>query len=113
MITIDAVGKDGASILPDLQHSSPTGGLCQTEWRGRLQLTVGDVVRDAAGWCVVGGISHDGVLGLTVVAVIGADNQVWRHTLAMSAGAEVRTDARIDPDTLYKLGELKPALVSA
>ena len=23
MMTIDAVGKDGASILPDLQHSSP------------------------------------------------------------------------------------------
>ena len=104
MMTIDAVGKDGASILPDLQHSSPTGGLCQTEWRNRTRLMPGDVVRDAAGWCVVGGISHDGVMGLSVVAVIDEHLQVWRHTLAASAGAEVRLDARIDPDTLHKLG---------
>ena len=109
MMTIDALGKDGANILADLQHTSPAGGLCQSEWRDRTRLVPGDVVRDAAGWCVVGGISHDGVLGLSVVAVIDEHGMVWRHTLAACAGAEVRTDARVDPDTLHKLGELTPA----
>src|ERR1700729_782037 len=109
MMTIDVLGKDGSPILAELQYSSPTGGLCQSEWRDRTRLVPGDVVRDAAGWCVVGGITHDGVLGLSVVAVIDEHRMVWRHTLAASAGAEVRTDARVDPDTLYKLGSLTPA----
>jgi len=113
MITVSALGKDGESILHDFQRSSPSGGECRTEWRDRTRLVPGDVVRDAAGWCVVGGISHDGVTGITVVAVIDADNQVWRHTLIMSGGAEVRLDGRIDPDTLHKLGTLTPAAAAA
>ena len=54
-------------------------------------------------------LGKDGVLGLSVVVTIDQHNMTRRQTLAMSAGAEVRTDARVDPDTLYKLGKLTPA----
>lgn len=106
MIMIDAVGKNGRSILPDLDGASPTGGFVRTEWRTQYDLRPGDVLRDASGWAVIAGLAHDGILGVSTVALITADGQMTRRTLAACGGAEVRADARINPGSLWKLSDL-------
>jgi hypothetical protein len=103
MITIDALGKDGRNILRDLDGASPTGGFVRSESRPRTSLVPGDVVREAGAWAVVSDVRHNGVHGITSLAVITADGETVRHTLVLSDVADVRTDARIDPDTLWKL----------
>lgn len=103
MIAIDAVGKDGRNILRDLDGASPTGGLVRTETRNRVRLVPGDVIRDSLGWAVVAGTAHDGILGVSTVATIDKAGEVTRRTMTSSDCAKVRTDTRIDPDTLWKL----------
>lgn len=106
MVIIDAVGKDGRPILDDLQHSSPTGGLCQTATRPRAEIQPGHLVRDSCGWSVVLGTATDGVLGITTLALMRADLTTRRATLYTSDCAEVRTDATIDTWSLWKLADL-------
>lgn len=107
MITIDAAGTDGRNILPDLDGCSPGGGHVTTERRGRTELRPGDVLRDVdSAWSVVVGLAHNGRTGITTVALVAADGFTDRRTLAGCAGAEVRTDVRIDQDTLYKLPDI-------
>jgi hypothetical protein len=106
MITIDALGKNGCSVLPDLEGTSPTGGLVTTQWRGQYALAVGDLVRAPGGWGVIADIRHNGILGCTTAGVILPDGTAEIRSLWGSGGAVVRTDARIDPDTLWRLAEL-------
>lgn len=107
MITIDALGKDGANILGDLEGCSPAGGFVRTEWRTQYDLRPGDVVRGTdCYWEVIAGLSHDGMTGVTRLALVRPDSTVHALTLVCREGADVRTDTRIDPDTLWKLGDL-------
>jgi Holliday junction resolvase-like predicted endonuclease len=106
MITIDAVGKDGRNILHDLDGASPTGGLVTSEHRARTRLTPGDVISDCGAWVVVVDVEHQGIPGVTTVGLMDAAGATGGHTLIGCAGATVRTDTRIDPDTLYKLARI-------
>jgi hypothetical protein len=103
MITIDALGKDGNSILFDLAGASPTGGFVTSESRPGRTLMPGDLVRDMGGWHVVTDVRHNGITGMT--HAMHADFVGQTSTLLLAAGqsVEVRTDTRIDPDTLWKL----------
>lgn len=107
MITIDAHGKDGRNILPDLDGASPTGGYVSSEYRPRHKLTVGDVIRDHDGaggqWSVIADIRHNGIIGISHVGIIRADGTSHVWILVPSDGADVRTDTRIDPDTLWRI----------
>lgn len=107
MITLDALGKDGSIILPDLQGASPGGGLVTSEWRACGKLAPGDVVRHD-GWAVIAGISHDGVTGTGQAALITAVGEISRRFLVAGEGMDTRTDTRIDPRTLYKLMPREP-----
>lgn len=102
MLTIDALGADGHSILPDLQGASPTGGLVTSESRPCQVIAVGQLVRHH-GWSVVGGIIQDGVTGLCHLALIDAGGEVSTRTVGRGQSVEVRTDAMISPDSLFKL----------
>lgn len=107
MITINSLGKDGASILPDLDGSAVGRMFISTEWRTKYQLAPGDVIRDSGGqggqWSVVADIRHNGILGISTVGLITADRTGHVLILAGSGGAEVRLDTRIDPDTLWQI----------
>ena len=105
MTILDAL-DDGRPVLEDLAGASPSGGPVSTEWRTQYPLTPGDVVRgDVCDWAVLAGISHDGITGISRAAMIRPDRSVYARTLVMDDGAEVRTDARIDPHTLWKLAK--------
>lgn len=107
MVIIDARLKDGRSALCDLEGTSPGGGLVTTESRNRVTLTPGDVIRDcgewASSWAVVADVRHNGISGITNAGLVSAEGQVWHRVLTSSDSVEVRTDTRIDPETLYKL----------
>jgi hypothetical protein len=107
MITINALGKNRQSILPDLDGASPTGGEVRTENRPRYSLAPGDVVRDgqASGgqWSVVADVRHNGILGISTVGLIRADGTSAVWVLTFTDVANVRTDTRIDPDTLWQI----------
>jgi hypothetical protein len=106
VIILDALLTDGRPALEDLAGASPSGGPVTTEWRTQYRLTPGDVVRgDVCDWAVIAGISHDGITGISRAAMIRPDRSVYARTLVMDDGAEVRTDARIDPHTLWKLAK--------
>lgn len=102
MIEIDAVGIDGQSILPDLQGASPTGGFVTSESRPCEKIAVGHLVRHN-GWSVVAGIAHDGVFGLCRLALVDCAGEVSSRSLYRGQSDEVRTDAAISPDSIYKL----------
>jgi hypothetical protein len=103
MITLDALGKNGHSILHDLQGASPTGGPMASEWRDSHEVNTGDLVRSMGGWCVVAGIRRDGMTGITVAALVDHGGLASRLLLTDGGVAEVRSDTRIDPSTLWKL----------
>lgn len=103
MITTDALLEDGRSALDDLQGASPGGGFVTSQSRPRAQLAPGDIVRWCGTWTVVAAISHNGVTGLSRAALVTAAGELTRNTLTHGEGMDTRTDARIDPDTLYKL----------
>lgn len=112
MITIDALGKNGASILPDLEGASPTGGFVHSEWRGRDRLRPGDLIRTSAGWAVITLIERNDMdawqtwppLHSAVLTTADRFGETARRFMwVTSDGAEVRTDTRVDPDTLWKL----------
>lgn len=110
MITIDALGKDGRNILGDLEGCSPAGGPVRTQWRAQYELRPGDVVRGTdCYWEVIAGLSHDGMTGITRLALVRPDNTIHSEMLVCGDGADVRQDTRIDPDTLWKLAELAHA----
>ena len=102
-ITIDALLKDGRSALEDLAGASPTGGLVRTESVARTELAPGDVIRDCGAWTVVTDVRHNGIQGVTTAALVTAGGDTIVRTLVSCDGAERRSDARIDADTLYKL----------
>ena len=111
MIEIDALGKDGSNILPELQGASPTGGYVQSEYRDASRLEPGDVVRHAGAWGVVMrtgtatvyGADHR-VLDISPVAeILTAGGTLHRETFWASSGTEARTDTRIDPDSLASI----------
>lgn len=112
MITIDALGKDGASILPGIDGSSPSGGLVTSEPREHVTLRPGDVVRKAGAWCVVTDVRHNGITGLTTYSLVWPDGSAGRSTAPSDTSLEVRTDTRIDPFTLYKLSAMFTARAS-
>ena len=111
MITIDALGKDGANILPELQDASPTGGYVQSEYRDGSRLEPGDVVRHDGAWAVVmrAGTATVYGAGRTVLdispmaEILTADGTLQRQTFYLASGTEVRTDTRIDPGTLASI----------
>ena len=102
---IDALLTDGRSALADLHGASPGGGLVTSETAARIRITPGDVVRHNGAWVAVAGVGHDGVTGITRLAMIDKDGVLIFDTMIASDVIEVRTDARIDPDTLYKLAD--------
>ena len=104
MMMISALGKDGASILPDLQHASPTGSQMASESRPGFEIGPGDLIRHAGEWVVVAAVAHNGLTGITRIAYIAA-SEAGPRTFSMWRGQsyEVRTDTRIDPDTLWRL----------
>jgi hypothetical protein len=106
MITIDALLTDGRPALYDLDGASPTGGLVRSEYVARTELKPGDVIRDCGAWVVVTDIRHTGIMGVTTAALMTAAGETLIRTFASSDGADRRSDARIDPDTLYKLTAL-------
>jgi hypothetical protein len=104
VIVIDALLKDGRPALADLQGASPSGGQVRSESRVVVTLTPGDLMRHNGEWAVVWEVAHHGGTGLTRLLLLTADS-MWRNPGALAAGqsVEVRTDARIDPGTLWKL----------
>lgn len=103
MLTIDALLKSGRSALYDLEGASPASGFVTTESRNRVTLTPGDVIRESGSWVAVADVRHNGISGISSVGFVSAEGQVWYRTLTSTDAVEVRTDTRIDPDTLYKL----------
>jgi hypothetical protein len=103
MITIDALGKDGASILPGLAGASPSGGFVTTGTKPCTDLRCGDVLRGGNYWAVIAGLAHNAILGCVTVATIADTGEVDRRTYWAGESVEYRTDTRIDPDTLHKL----------
>ena len=103
MITIDALGKDGASILPDLAGASPSGGYVTTASKPCTELRCGDVLRGGDYWAVIAGVAHNAILGSVTVATITDTGSIERATYWAGESVEYRTDTRIDPDTLHKL----------
>jgi hypothetical protein len=102
MEIIHALGKDGRSIMPDLQGASPTGGFVTSESRNGHLIELGHLVRHH-GWSVVAGIVQDGITGLCHLALIDADGNADTRTLYRGQSDEVRTDVKISPDTLFKI----------
>jgi hypothetical protein len=107
--TIDALLNDGRSALSDLEGASPGGGQVTSEPAYGPQITPGDVVRYCGSWMAVTEASHNGILGLTRLAMIDAAGAVTPYTMLASDVIDRRTDARIDPDTLYKLADQSAA----
>lgn len=107
--TLDALTADGRSALFDLEGASPGGGQVTSQPAHGPQITPGDVVRYCGAWMAVTGASHNGILGLTRLAMIDAAGAVTPHTMLASDVIDRRTDARIDPDTLYKLADQSAA----
>lgn len=101
--TIDALLTDGRPALADLEGASPGGGQVTSETRHRTRITPGDVVRDGGAWKVVTEAGHNGIVGMTRLALLDADGDLVTRTLIDCEAIEARTDARLDPDTLYKL----------
>lgn len=106
MITIDALLTTGESALTDLDGASPTGGQVRSETRDHSALAPGDVVRDHGAWSVVADVRHNGITGITAAGLIRKDGTFAARALVSSDVMDVRIDARIDPDTLYKLARL-------
>jgi hypothetical protein len=104
MIEIDALLEDGRSALDGLQGASPSGGQVTSESRLPVTLTPGDLMRHGGEWMVAWEVAHYGGSGITRLLLLNADG-MWRNPGALAAGqsVEVRTDARIDPGTLWKL----------
>lgn len=107
--TIDALLKDGRSALFDLDGASPGGGQVTSQPAYGPQVTPGDVVRYCGAWMAVTEAGHNGILGLTRLALIDAAGDVTRHAMLASDVIDRRTDARIDPQTLYKLADQSAA----
>jgi len=107
--TIDALLKDGRSALFDLDGASPGGGQVTSQPAYGPQVTPGDVVRYCGAWMAVTEAGHNGILGLTRLALIDAAGAVTPHTMLASDVIDRRTDARIDPDTLYELADRSAA----
>lgn len=105
MITIDALGKDGASILPDLDGASPTGGYVTSESRDGMTLAPGDIVSHFGEWVAVAVVSHNGITGNSQFSYYAGERGGGLRDVSMWGGQSVtaRTDCRIDPDTLYQL----------
>jgi hypothetical protein len=107
--TFDALTADGRSALADMDGASPGGGLVTSQAAYGPQITPGDVVRYCGAWMAVTEAGHNGILGLTRLALIDAAGAVTAHTMLASDVIDRRTDARIDPDTLYKLADRSAA----
>jgi hypothetical protein len=107
-VTLDALGKDGQSLLPDLQGASPTGGLVRSGSVPHTGLLPGQVMRHMGAWAVLLTVCHYGVQGFSYVELADAEGRVHRRTLVVGQSVEVREDVLVDPVTLYKL-TLTPA----
>jgi hypothetical protein len=107
--TIDALLKDGRSALFDLDGASPGGGQVTSQPAYGPQITPGDVVRYCGAWMAVTEAGHNGILGLTRLALIDAAGAVTPHTMLASDVLDRRTDTRINPQTLYKLADQSAA----
>jgi hypothetical protein len=103
IITIDALLKNGQSALTDLEGASPGRGHVTSRPAYGHEITPGDVVRHCGTWMAVTEAAHKGILGLTYLAMIDAAGAAAFHTMVCSDVIDRRTDARIDPETLYKL----------
>lgn len=102
-VTVDALGKDGKSILGDLQGGSPTGGLVRSESAPHPVLLPGMILRTSGGWAVVLTVHHYGVQGYSEVEYLGENLPVVRRSHFAGQSVEVRTDVLIAADSLYKL----------
>src|ERR1039457_960034 len=103
MITIDSMLDDGRSALAGLEGASPSGGQVTSRPRPRTDIKPGDVVRHHGTWMAVEDIRHDGLHGITQAALVDAAGVLLPHSMTGHEGMTVRTDTRIDPDTLYKI----------
>jgi hypothetical protein len=103
--TFDALTADGRSRLADMDGASPGGGLVTSQPAHGPQITPGDVVRYCGTWMAVTEAGHNGILGITRLALIDAAGAVACHTMLASDVLDRRTDAGIDPQTLYKLAD--------
>jgi hypothetical protein len=102
-VTVSAVGKDGQSVLPDLQGASPAGGMVRSGSVPHTTLLPGQVIRWLGSWMVVLTVCHYGVQGYSWTELVGPDGIVYRRSLYAGESVEVREDVRIDPNTLWKL----------
>ena len=105
----DALTTDGRSVLFDLEGASPGGGQVTSQPAYGPQVTPGDVVSYCGAWMAVTEAGHNGILGLTRLALIDAAGAVTPHAMLASDVIGRRTDARIDPQTLYKLADQSAA----
>lgn len=103
MITIDAMGKNGRPILPDLAGASPSGGQVTTGSKPCAELRCGDLLRGGNYWAVIAGMAHNGIAGSVTVATINDRGEVERAFYYAGESVEYRTDARIDPETLWRI----------
>jgi len=108
LVTVDLYGKDGELITADLQHASPAGAFITYEGRPGSALATGDVVMGAAGsWQIIvstgTGTAYNAVgepLGTgTAISVLDIDGNIADRVL-WASDAVVRTDARIDPESI-------------
>jgi hypothetical protein len=102
-VTIHAELKDGRPALADLDGASPTGGMVTSASRPGRELLPGDVIRSCGTWCVVTDVRHNGITGVSHAMIADQVGMTSVLLITGAGSAEVRTDARIDPDTLWTL----------
>jgi hypothetical protein len=108
LVTVDLYGKDGRLITVDLQHASPGGAFISYEGRPGTALATGDVVvgRDGS-WQIVVSVgtgtayNADGArLGTgPAISVLDTGGNITDRVL-WAADAIVRTDARVEPESI-------------
>lgn len=113
----DARMRAGQPVRPQPGRRRTSAGTASRTSGGQVtsrpaygpQVTPGDVVSYCGAWMAVTEAGHNGILGLTRLAMIDAAGDLTCHTMLASDVIGQRTDARIDPDTLYKLADRSAA----
>ncbi len=95
-------------MLAEIQGWAPAGGFVRSDWRTGAQLEPGDLFRHSSGWAVISACDTAVARNAAGKVVDVSPAIAWRdmdgnhgaRILYATAGAEVRTDTRIDPETI-------------
>ena len=94
-------------MLAEIQGWAPAGGFVRSEWRHGARIEPGDLIRHH-GWSVVVACDDAVIMSAAGDVLDKSPAFAWRdwdgnrgtRDLYAGAGAEVRTDTRIDPGTI-------------